>query len=120
MLDRGSGVEMAVRSGGPIDEYLAQLHARIRAVDAGEVATYIPELAKADPDTFGIAIATVDGKVYATGDADHLFTIQSISKAFIYGEALAEYGREETLDHVGVEPTGEAFNSIVLDEVHNR
>ena len=86
----------------------------------GAVATYIPELAKADPGLFGIAIATVDGKVYSVGDADDAFTIQSISKAFIYGYALAEYGREAVLTHVGVEPTGEAFNSIVLDEVHNR
>ena len=49
-----------------------------------------------------------------------MFTIQSISKAFIYGHALAEYGRPAVLAHVGVEPTGEAFNSIVLDDVHNR
>jgi glutaminase len=108
------------RAGGPIDHYLADLHARTRAVTDGVIATYIPELAKADPDTFGIAVATVDGKVYTVGDADLLFTIQSISKAFIYGYALAEYGREAVLSHVGVEPTGEAFNSIVLDDVHNR
>ncbi len=118
--DSGYGAAGAVRAGGPIDQYLAQLFERIRTVRDGAVATYIPELAKADPETFGIAIATVDGKVYTAGDADHLFTIQSISKAFIYGSALAEYGREATLTHVGVEPTGEAFNSIVLDEVHNR
>ena len=47
-------------------------------------------------------------------------TIQSISKAFVYGYTLAEYGREYVLSRIGVEPTGEAFNSIVLDEVHNR
>jgi glutaminase len=105
---------------GPIDEYLRSLHNRISATDEGAVATYIPELAKADPHHFGIAIATVDGKVYTVGDADVPFTIQSISKAFVYGYALAEYGRDTVLAHVGVEPTGEAFNSIVLDEVHNR
>ncbi|MCB1487782.1 MAG: glutaminase A [Bauldia sp.] len=105
---------------GPIDQYLADLHQRIAAVTDGEIATYIPELARADPNLFGIAIATVDGKVYTVGDADHAFTIQSISKAFVYGYTLAEYGREFVLSHVGVEPTGEAFNSIILDEVHNR
>lgn len=62
----------------------------------------------------------MDGKVYTAGDADQTFTIQSISKAFVYGYALAEYGRDAVLAHIGVEPTGEAFNSIVLDEVHNR
>ena len=107
-------------SGGPIDHYLADLYARMRANTDGAIATYIPELAKADPEAFGIAVATVDGKVYTAGDADQFFTIQSISKAFIYGHALAQYGRPAVLSHVGVEPTGEAFNSIVLDDVHNR
>ena len=86
----------------------------------GKVADYIPELGKADADTFGVALATVDGETYATGDADHLFTIQSVSKPFMYGYALQHYGRDYVLRHVGVEPTGEAFNSIVLDEVANR
>ena len=69
---------------------------------------------------FGIALATVDGEIHATGDDEHIFTIQSISKPFMYGYALQHYGRDYVLRHVGVEPTGEAFNSIVLDEVHNR
>ena len=54
------------------------------------------------------------------GDADTPFTIQSVSKPFMYGYALQHYGREAVLKHVGVEPTGEAFNAIVLDEVANR
>jgi glutaminase len=107
-------------SAGPIEQYLAALHARLAELREGAVATYIPELAKVDPDLFGIAIATVDGKVYSVGDADTTFTIQSTSKPFIYGHILAEYGREAVLKHVGVEPTGEAFNSIVLDEIENR
>ena len=53
-----------IRTGGPIDRYLADLHARTRTVTAGTIATYIPELAKADPEAFGVAVATVDGKVY--------------------------------------------------------
>jgi glutaminase len=112
----GSGVALR----GPINDYLKSLHKRLASVDHGDVATYIPELAKADPGWFGIAIATVDGKVYTAGAADIPFTIQSISKAFTYGYALSEYGREQVLTHVGVEPTGEAFNSIVLDDAHNR
>src|SRR5215831_1860574 len=52
------------RTGGPIDQYLADLYDRTRAVKGGTIATYIPELAKVDPDAFGIAVATVDGKVY--------------------------------------------------------
>jgi glutaminase len=106
--------------GGPIDRYLAALHRRIGTVRDGAIATYIPQLAKVDPELFGIAIATVDGRVYTAGDAGVPFTIQSISKAFVYGYTLAEYGRDYVLSRIGVEPTGEAFNSIVLDEVHNR
>lgn len=105
---------------GPVDRYLATLHRRMSGIGDGNIATYIPELAKVDPDLFGIAIATVDGRVYTAGDASIPFTIQSISKAFVYGYTLAEYGRDYVLSRIGVEPTGEAFNSIVLDTEHNR
>jgi glutaminase len=103
-----------------VDDFLAELHARVSEMGGGKVADYIPELGKADPATFGIALATVDGEDYATGDSGHAFTIQSVSKPFMYGYALQHYGRDYVLRHVGVEPTGEAFNSIVLDEVANR
>ncbi|MDB5716801.1 MAG: hypothetical protein JWM38_228 [Sphingomonas bacterium] len=105
---------------GPIDAWLSGLLERVRPIVGGAPATYIPELGKADPGLFGIALATVDGTIYTAGDAGHRFTIQSISKAFVYAHALDRLGREEVLRHVGVEPTGESFNSISLDQVHNR
>jgi len=74
----------------------------------GKPADYIPELGKADPNLFGIAIATVDGQTYTVGDAEAPFTIQSVSKPFMYGYALQRYGRAAVLNHVGVEPTGDA------------
>jgi glutaminase len=86
----------------------------------GDVASYIPELTLVDPDRFGIAVATVDGHVYGAGDDEQEFTIQSISKPFVYGMALDERGEVDVLQRVGVEPSGDAFNSIVMDEVHNR
>jgi len=104
----------------PIAAYLADLHAYIRTIKDGKPASYIPELAKADPELCGIAIATVDGAVHGAGDWRHAFTIQSISKAFVYGHALEVHGRETVLKKVGVEPTGETFNSIVLDQEHHR
>lgn len=104
----------------PILTALREIHDRYRADFSGTVATYIPELAKADPRLFGIALVTSDGQVYEVGDAGHLFTIQSISKPFVYGFALEDHGVDYVLTKVGVEPTGEAFNSIVLDERHNR
>jgi glutaminase len=81
----------------------------------GEVATYIPELAKADPDWFGICLVTTGGQVYEAGDSGIPFTIQSISKPFVYGLALEDNGLSEVLAKVGVEPTGDAFNSISLE-----
>ena len=103
-----------------LDSYLAELLEGLADVKGGEVATYIPELAKAHPGWLGVAIATVDGAVYVAGDADIPFTIQSVSKPFLYGLALETLGREEVLKHVGVEPTGNPFNSTVLDEINNR
>jgi glutaminase len=104
----------------PILASLEEIHAKYRQDFSGKVATYIPELAKADPSLFGIALVTADGEVYQAGDADHLFTIQSISKPFVYGVALEDHGLDYVLGKVGVEPTGEAFNSIVFDERRNR
>jgi len=93
---------------------LARLHERYLPLEDGEVACYIPELAKADPRWFGIAIATTDGHVYEVGESRVPFTIQSISKPFTYGLALADQGREAVLARIGVEPSGEAFNAISL------
>ncbi len=105
---------------GPITRYLEKLHARVAPVTDGAVATYIPRLADADPDLFGIVIATTDGQIYCAGDSAHAFTIQSVSKPFMYGLALETHGRDEVLRHVGVEPTGSAFNAVVFDEDNNR
>lgn len=98
----------------PIQAHLEHLHARYAGLRTGEVATYIPELAKADPSGFAICIATTDGQVYEVGDSRRLFTMQSISKPFTYGLALEDRGADEVLRRIGVEPSGGAFNSISL------
>ena len=99
----------------PLQRYLTALHRNYASKSDGAVATYIPELASADPAWFGICIVTADGYVYAVGDSDRRFTVQSISKPMVYAAALADRGREHVLRKVGVEPSGEAFNSISLD-----
>ncbi len=104
----------------PLQAYLHSLHTQFRDFNAGRVATYIPELAHADPAGFGIALATVDGHVYEVGDSRRAFTIQSISKAFSYGLALEDRGVDAVLKKVDVEPSGEAFNSISLHPVSGR
>lgn len=99
----------------PIRDQLEELHRKFAEISDGTVATYIPELSKANPDWFGICIVTTNGGVYEVGDSRQEFTIQSISKPFVYGLALEDHGRAEVLKKVGVEPTGDAFNSISLD-----
>ena len=100
--------------------FLNDLYLKYKPLRDGKVARYIPELAKADPDWFSVCMMTVGGQVYEVGDYEQLFTIQSISKVFVYGMALEEHGRDYVLTKVGVEPTGEAFNAIVLDERSKR
>ena len=95
--------------------YLESLHGDYMNLKQGAVASYIPELAKADSEWFGIALVTVDGRVYQAGDTRQAFTIQSISKAVTYGIALEDYGVESVMRKIDVEPSGEAFNSISLE-----
>jgi glutaminase len=78
----------------PIQALLESLHHRYRDLDEGTLASYIPQLAKANPDWFGISVVTVDGQQFSVGDVAQPFTIQSISKVFVYGMALEDYGRD--------------------------
>ena len=98
----------------PLPQFIAQTHASLVAEKSGAVADYIPELSKADPEHFGIALATLDGHVYEIGDSAVPFTIQSISKAFVFALALETVGNDRIEAAIGVEPSGDAFNSIRL------
>ncbi|MDX2216679.1 MAG: glutaminase A [Oculatellaceae cyanobacterium bins.114] len=104
----------------PFRQYLYELHEKYQPLTDGVVANYIPELALADPNWFGIAAVTTDGQIFEVGDSTTLFTSQAISKAFVYGLALEDHGRDYVSTKVGLEPTGEAFNAIMLDEKTNR
>ena len=97
----------------PVQDYLEQIVERCGDA-GGEVASYIPELAAADPDTFALCLATVDGQVYEVGQAGHRFTIQSISKPFTYALGLHDQGVDAVARKVDVEPSGDAFNEISL------
>src|SRR5262245_55750192 len=96
------------------------LHDRYLSMNDGEVATYITELRRADLNDFGICIVTADGKAFEAGDCDRPFTIQSISKPFAFGMAIEELGHDKVSRHVSVEPSGDAFNSIELQNGTNR
>ncbi len=99
---------------------LTELHTRYATLNEGKLADYIPELTNVDPNLFSIAATTVEGDVCAVGDHGATFTIQSVSKPFTFGHALDTRGREQVLGRVGVEPTGDAFNSIIKLDAANR
>ncbi|MCH4150649.1 MAG: glutaminase A [Sphingobium sp.] len=98
----------------PMLRFLNECQRKYADDHSGHVADYIPELFKANPNHFGIALATIDGHVHEVGDTSIPFTIQSVSKAFVFALALEFVGAEEVSATVGVEPSGEAFNSIRL------
>jgi glutaminase len=107
------------RAAPPTPPYQAAVDAaweRYRTLDEGKNADYIPALAKVDPKLFGIALVTVDGKVFQKGDVEAPFSIQSISKVFTLASVLETAGARAVLDKIGVDATGQVFNSIVAIE----
>jgi len=101
-----------------IDAIVNDIAAEMRdRADRGEVAAYIPELARVDPRKFGLAVA-IDGRLAAAGDCDEPFSIQSISKVFTLTLALGMVG-DRLWSRVGREPSGSAFNSIVQLELEH-
>jgi glutaminase len=85
----------------------------------GSVADYIPVLAEVDPELFGICVAEVDGALHSAGDVDTEFSIQSISKAFVYALVCEEFGHGAVRERIGVNNTGLPFNSVVAIELND-
>src|ERR1700756_2510252 len=110
-----TGARNWAASSPPLLRFLTACHSDFATDNSGEVAHYIPELSKANPEHFGISLATLDGHVYEVGDSRLAFTIQSISKAFVFALALDTLGAEHVETAIGVEPSGDPFNSIRLD-----
>jgi len=77
----------------PFRNYLNDLYEKYKSFNDGAIADYIPELTLAKPEWFGICVVTTDGQMFEVGECDQLFTIQSISKAFVFGLALEDHGR---------------------------
>ncbi|MFE3487886.1 glutaminase A [Streptomyces griseus] len=98
-----------------VTDSLQSLRDRFVGVREGRPANYIPQLALADPDAFGLALVSMDGHRYVAGEAEVPFTLQSVSKPFVYALALSLLGLDEVSRWVGAEPSGEAFNAISLE-----
>src|SRR5256886_5208879 len=115
MKAASAGAPAWASSKPPLLRFLDRCHADFSAADDGAVADYIPELGKADPAHFGISLATLDGHVYEVGDTKIPFTIQSMSKPFVFALALDTLGAAKVESAIGVEPSGDPFNSIRLN-----
>jgi glutaminase len=99
-----------------VDKTLQEAHAKFKTLQEGKNADYIPALAKVPSEYFGIGLVTADGQVSTVGDVDKLFSIQSISKVFTMAQVMQESGEDVVLNGVGVDATGQVFNSIVAVE----
>ena len=99
-----------------LSTFLQDLHRRYQPLNEGVITSYIPELAMADPDWFGISAVSINGQQSHVGETAQRFTVQSISKPFMYGLALEQRGEKQVLSRVGVEPTGDPFNSLLEPE----
>jgi len=96
----------------PYQQALDATYAKFKGLQEGKNADYIPALAKVDPNIFGIALVTTDGKVYTAGDITSEVSIQSISKVFTMAKVMEDQGTDAILNNTGVDATGQAFNSI--------
>jgi glutaminase len=123
-LDEAAGPWPAAISTGRLPEprrvaeLVAAAHARYAPVDEGKVADYIPALAAADPAWFGIAVAGVGGAVFTAGEAERAFSIQSISKPFVFALVCQALGGGRAREAIGVNATGLAFNSVMAIELN--
>src|SRR5262245_15680856 len=108
----------ALRAQAPADVQPAvdAAYAKFKDLQEGKNADYIPALAKVDPNLFGIAVVTTDGKVYTAGDIKTEVSIQSISKVFTMAQVIQEQGLESIEKRIGVDATGARFNSIIRSE----
>jgi glutaminase len=102
-----------------VRQLVEEAHARYADLDDGEVADYIPALASVDPALFGISVVGVEGGVVSVGDAGHPFSLQSVSKPFVFALVLQELGSERARELLGVNSTGLPFNSVMAVELND-
>jgi len=107
----------------PDPEHVARLlrdaYEENRHLDEGIVADYIPALAKASHDLFGLCVVGVSGRVHEAGDAGHEFSIQSVSKPFVFALVCQALGAEPVREKIGVNATGLPFNSVMAIELNS-
>jgi glutaminase len=101
-----------------VAKLITEAYDRYKSLGEGEVADYIPALARTPSELFGICVVGVDGHVFTVGDAAHQFSIQSVSKPFVFALVSQAIGCEEARQKIGVNSTGLPFNSVMAIELN--
>jgi glutaminase len=112
-----TGTAYAIPSDAELQKVVKEAYEKFKDVKEGKNADYIPELAKVPSELFGVAIVTASGKIYTAGDVDYAFSIQSVSKPFTAALVMQEQGADAIKEKIGVEPTGQKFNSILATQI---
>jgi glutaminase len=115
LVERALDGQLAIAGFTGFSGRLANMFAYARENDTGRIPDYIPELARQDPDAFGLALCSLDGQRLSLGEAHDPFCLQSVVKPLNYALALALNGENQVHRHVGREPSGRRFNEMVLD-----
>ncbi|ELR17042.1 glutaminase [Acanthamoeba castellanii str. Neff] len=116
IIERALTGRVAIPDWADFINNLKEIYEHCEALETGQNAQYIPQLARVNSNQFGIAVQTVDGQIWTHGDADVPFTLQSCSKPITYCIAEGDRGEEKMMRHVGHEPSGRKFNAFELDE----
>lgn len=114
-IHKALGDQLALADFDILKENVIDIFELTKELTGGKVADYIPQLAKVDPHKYGISVCSVDGQQISLGDAYEGFSVQSITKPFLYSLALEECGVNVVHEHIGCEPSGHSFNEITVD-----
>jgi len=116
IVERAVREELVIPRFAEFTEHVETIFESSRENESGDVARYIPQLARVEPDQFSVAICTIDGQQLALGDSNVPFSIQCVAKPVIYCAALDEHGEDYVHSHVGREPSGQSFNELTLNK----
>ncbi|MCG8421023.1 MAG: glutaminase A [Proteobacteria bacterium] len=114
LIERALKGNMVIPDFGVFCREVETIYDQVKQNRTGKITDYIPQLARVDPERFGVALCTIDGQRFALGDSLTDFSVQSASKPITYSLALEEHGEEYVHRYVGREPSGRSFNDLTL------
>ncbi|MGI9550078.1 MAG: glutaminase A, partial [Aurantibacter sp.] len=116
LIDRAIKRDFIVPDFSSFSDEFASIHKKVRKIRDGKIASYIPQLAKVNPDLWAASVCTVDGQIFSVGDFNEKFCLQSACKPVNYAIAMEGLGEQMVHQHVGKEPSGHSFNELTLND----